>query len=104
MSISQLSLPRSSPARSVPGSFPGAEVAEVAECEVCGSADMRVDEVQSGGRLLLAECDRCDHRFTLRVASTQILPFGSRSGADAITEPEAVWSRSPAKAEVATAA
>jgi hypothetical protein len=69
---------------------------------------MRVDEVQSEGRWLLAECDRCDHRFTLRVASSQILGLGSRSGSDAgsdgTTEAEAVWSQAPAKAEVATAA
>lgn len=56
MSITQLSFPR----------------VEIADCEVCGSAEIEVDEVQSGGRLLLALCGRCDHRFTARVGSSRV--------------------------------
>ncbi len=68
---------------------------EILHCEVCGSADMEVDEVQSGGRLLLAECGRCDHRFTGRVESARAShPSG----------PQAGWLQAGVEAEVATAA
>ena len=77
MSLTQLSLP----------SF------EAAHCQVCGSSDLQVDEVQSGGRLLLAECGRCDHRWVGRVGG----PRFPRSG-------QPMAARSGAKAEVATAA
>jgi len=74
MSIAQLSFPN----------------IEILQCEVCGSPDMLVDEVQSGGRLLLAECARCDHRFTGRVGSSRV-SRGARP-------------QTRAEAEVATAA
>jgi hypothetical protein len=77
-------------------------------CEVCGSTEMQVDEVQSGGRLLLAECDRCDHRFTARVGSSRIAGIESARDShpemQAISEADASWSQSSARAEVATAA
>jgi hypothetical protein len=77
MSVTELSLPRF----------------EAAHCEVCGSSDLHVDEVQTGGRLLLAECGRCDHRWMGRVGG----PRFPRSGYP-------MAAASPAKAEVATAA
>ena len=33
-------------------------------CAVCGSREVRLDAVEHGGWLLLAECPRCDHRWT----------------------------------------
>jgi len=41
----------------------------VRRCRVCGFAEVRTDEVVEGGIVLLAECPRCEHRFTLRVAA-----------------------------------
>ena len=35
-----------------------------ASCPVCGSRELHTDAVEHGGWLLLAECPRCDHRFT----------------------------------------
>jgi hypothetical protein len=33
-------------------------------CLVCGSSEVRTDEVNHRGLLLLAECPRCQHRWT----------------------------------------
>lgn len=33
-------------------------------CLVCGSSEVRTDEVEHRGVLLLAECPRCAHRWT----------------------------------------
>ncbi len=71
----------------------------ISQCEVCGSDQVQVDEVQSAGRLLLAECGRCDHKWTGRVASPRVLhpaPQPDREAARGV--------RSGARAEVATAA
>jgi transcription elongation factor Elf1 len=35
-----------------------------AACAVCGSRDVRTDAVEHDGWLALAECARCDHRWT----------------------------------------
>ena len=35
-------------------------------CQVCGSHEVRVDEVLERGVLALAECARCDFRWTWR--------------------------------------
>ncbi|MDJ0786747.1 MAG: hypothetical protein QNK05_08050 [Myxococcota bacterium] len=35
-------------------------------CMVCGSSEVRTDEVVDLGVLLLSECPRCDHRWTER--------------------------------------
>jgi len=35
-------------------------------CLVCGFTEIRTDEVLDGGVVLLAECPRCDHRWTER--------------------------------------
>ncbi len=37
-------------------------------CLVCGFREVRTDEVIERGVLLLAECPRCDHRWTERAA------------------------------------
>jgi hypothetical protein len=36
----------------------------VTRCLVCGSSEVRTDEVVDRGFLLLSECPRCDHRWT----------------------------------------
>jgi len=33
-------------------------------CLVCGSTEVRTDEVVDRGIVMLAECPRCDHRWT----------------------------------------
>jgi hypothetical protein len=35
-------------------------------CLVCGSAEVRTDEVIDRGIVFLAECPRCEHRWTAR--------------------------------------
>ena len=35
-------------------------------CLVCGSSEVRTDEVIDRGILFLAECPRCEHRWTSR--------------------------------------
>jgi hypothetical protein len=35
-------------------------------CAVCGFSEIQTDEVENRGLLLLAECPRCDHRWTSR--------------------------------------
>jgi len=35
-----------------------------ARCGVCGFSEVRTDEVVDRGVLFLAECPRCDHRWT----------------------------------------
>ena len=37
-------------------------------CLVCGSSEVRTDEVVDRGIVLLAECPRCRHLWTLRPA------------------------------------
>ena len=36
-------------------------------CLVCGFTEVRTDEVVDRGVVLLAECPRCDHRWTERL-------------------------------------
>jgi hypothetical protein len=38
-------------------------------CLVCGSSEVRTDEVVDRGLVLLAECPRCQHLWTVRSAS-----------------------------------
>ena len=40
----------------------------LSRCRVCGFAEVHTDEVVERGIVLLAECPRCEHRFTLRTA------------------------------------
>ncbi len=57
---------------------------EAPHCEVCGCGEIQIDEVQSGGRLLLVECGRCDHRYTRRLGSSRVArPFRAPEGAEA---------------------
>jgi hypothetical protein len=35
-------------------------------CLVCGSCEVRTDEVIDRGLVFLAECPRCEHRWTSR--------------------------------------
>jgi hypothetical protein len=39
-----------------------------ATCPVCGSREVRCDAVEHGGWIELAECPRCDHRWTQQLA------------------------------------
>ncbi len=38
----------------------------LSRCMVCGFAEVRTDEVIDRGTVLLAECVRCNHRWTAR--------------------------------------
>ena len=38
-------------------------------CLVCGFTEVRTDEVVDRGLVLLAECPRCEHRWTSPVAT-----------------------------------
>jgi hypothetical protein len=58
-------------------------------CLVCGFSEVRTDEVIDRGVVLLAECPRCEHRWTRPLAHSR--PVAARRG-------------DPAFAEVATAA
>jgi hypothetical protein len=44
----------------------GSALRSVTRCGVCGFSEVRTDEVLDRGRLLLAECPRCEHRWTAR--------------------------------------
>ena len=46
-------------------------------CHVCGFAEVRTDEVVDRGSVLLAECPRCDHRWT---ESRPALPLRAAHG------------------------
>ena len=48
-------------------------------CLVCGSSEVRTDEVVDRGLVLLNECPRCEHRWTARVQTASVveLPRGA---------------------------
>ena len=46
-------------------------------CLVCGCSEVRTDEVLDLGWVFLAECPRCDHRWT-RVGGTQAVAIRAR--------------------------
>ena len=46
-------------------------------CLVCGCSEVRTDEVVDRGVVLLAECPRCEHRWTERRAG--VLPGPTRT-------------------------
>jgi uncharacterized Zn finger protein len=56
-------------------------------CLVCGSSEVRTDEVIDHGVVLLAECPRCDHRWTDRPLA-QALPALQRVTAQELTPDE----------------
>ena len=41
-------------------------------CLVCGSREVRTDEVVDRGVLLLNECPHCEHRWTARAAPAAV--------------------------------
>lgn len=41
-------------------------------CPVCTCDEVRFDEVEFGPRMKLAECPRCEHRWTTPVATTRL--------------------------------
>jgi hypothetical protein len=41
-------------------------------CPVCGAREVESDAVEHAGWLLLAECARCDHRWTQRLAEAVV--------------------------------
>jgi len=43
-------------------------------CPVCSCREVRLDEVELGPRMKLAECPRCEHRWTTPVATTRLAP------------------------------
>jgi hypothetical protein len=50
-------------------------------CLVCGFSEIRTDEVVDRGVLLLAECPRCEHRWTERpMARVPALARPERAG------------------------
>jgi len=42
-------------------------------CLVCGSSEVRTDEVSDRGLVLLHECPRCEHRWTARVRAASVV-------------------------------
>ena len=43
-------------------------------CLVCGSSEVRTDEVIDRGLVFLAECPRCEHRWTSRAPFAPFAP------------------------------
>ncbi len=56
----------------------GAVTRTLSRCLVCGFRELRTDEVVDRGLLLLAECPRCEHRFTQPLAGSERALRGSR--------------------------
>jgi hypothetical protein len=50
------------------GAVLGRATRTLSRCLVCGFRELRTDEVVERGLLLLAECPRCEHRFTQRLS------------------------------------
>jgi hypothetical protein len=55
----------------------------LSRCLVCGSSEVRTDEVVDRGVVLLAECPRCRHRWTERSAPTSALRSRRPAAGDA---------------------
>ncbi len=47
----------------------------LSRCLVCGFTEVRTDEVIDRGVVLLAECQRCRHRWTKRVDELPSTPL-----------------------------
>lgn len=54
-----------------------------ARCRVCGCHEVHTDEVMDGEALFLAECARCDHRWTSRSPFPRVHRIASRGSASA---------------------
>ena len=48
-------------------------------CRVCGCGEVRTDEVMNGEALFLAECPRCDHRWTSRAPLPRVRKVAVRA-------------------------
>ncbi len=57
-------------------------------CPVCGAAELRTDEVLDGGLVWLAECRRCEHRFTAREPAREEAPGRAPARAAGAAGPE----------------
>lgn len=55
-------------------------------CRVCGCDDVHTDEVVDGEVLCLAECPRCDHRWTTRAPRPRMRSVASRAAQPAPRE------------------
>lgn len=55
-------------------------------CLVCGSSEVRTDEVIDRGIVFLAECPRCEHRWTRSAAHASLRPVSARRGDAAAAE------------------
>lgn len=73
----------------------------VSRCLVCGSREVRTDEVADRGWVLLAECPHCDHRWTERLPDEAA---ARRPAASVRPRPEPDGGAAVPGAEVATAA
>ncbi len=49
-------------------------------CLVCGSSEIRSDEVVDRGLVLLHECPRCEHRWTASARVVSVLSARERVG------------------------
>jgi hypothetical protein len=45
----------------------------LARCLVCGFAEIHTDEVVNRGTVLLAECVRCSHRWTVDTSPVDVM-------------------------------
>ena len=52
---------------------PHAVTRTLTRCRVCGSSEVRTDEVSDRGLVLLHECPRCEHRWTARVRAASVV-------------------------------
>lgn len=52
-------------------------------CRVCGCAEVQTDAVDDGEALFLAECPRCDHRWTSRAPLPRVHKVALRGAASA---------------------
>lgn len=55
------------------GQVLGRATRTLSRCLVCGFRELRTDEVVDRGLLLLAECPRCEHRFTVPLSACDAL-------------------------------
>jgi hypothetical protein len=64
-------------------SIPCEAAATGVRCVVCGCDDVRTDEVVDGEVIFLAECPRCDHRWTSRAPRPRVRIVALRTPARA---------------------
>ena len=56
-------------------------------CLVCGCADVRTDEVLQAELIYLAECPRCDFRWTSRAPRPSVRIVAVRQAVQRVPEP-----------------